>query len=137
MECLRSVLCENDLSRLKVGSLTEKIFIFFLYFALRVVGLSTRSVPTSDLAFDILACGACILFPRLVFFLIKDNVVLLAVGCYWRSSQLMCLASRYGRQIPQLHGSRQCVVGSRRRVEVKLTLSSRFQRYLLLLVDSR
>ncbi|RXK38635.1 hypothetical protein M231_04141 [Tremella mesenterica] len=55
------------------------IAIFFVYFVIRIVALASRSPNTSDLAFDILAIGACILFPRLVFFLIKDNVVILAL----------------------------------------------------------
>ncbi|ORY27179.1 hypothetical protein BCR39DRAFT_538819 [Naematelia encephala] len=55
------------------------IVIFLLYLFLRIFGLASRSPDTSDLAFDILACGACILFPRLVFFLIRDNVIILAL----------------------------------------------------------
>ena len=79
MERLRSVF---RTSQIKHGEDTHshQIFIFFLYFCLRMVALSSHSARTSDLAFDILACGACILFPRLVFFLIKDNVVILAVS---------------------------------------------------------
>ena len=57
-----------------------QISIFMLYLALRTFALVTHSPTTSDLAFDILACGACILFPRLVFFLIKDHVVIIAVS---------------------------------------------------------
>lgn len=53
--------------------------IFISYIVLRVIGLVTRNRDTADLAFDILACGACVLFPRLVFFLIKNNVVVLAL----------------------------------------------------------
>lgn len=55
------------------------IVVFLLFLFLRIFALATHSTDTSDLAFDILACGACILFPRLVFFLIKDNVIILAV----------------------------------------------------------
>jgi hypothetical protein len=54
------------------------VFVAFLFF--RVLGLMSHSTETSNLAFDILACGACILFPRLAFFAIKDNVVILAVS---------------------------------------------------------
>jgi hypothetical protein len=57
-----------------------QIAIFLLYFSLRIIGLASHHPPTSDLAFDILACSACILFPRLVFFVIKDNVLILAVS---------------------------------------------------------
>ncbi|WWD16005.1 hypothetical protein CI109_100429 [Kwoniella shandongensis] len=55
------------------------IAIFLLYFALRIFGLASHSPNTSDLAFDILACAACIIFPRLVFFVVKENVVILAL----------------------------------------------------------
>lgn len=54
--------------------------MFLLYFALRIIGLASHNTSTSDLAFDILACSACILFPRLVFFVLKDNVLILAVS---------------------------------------------------------
>lgn len=78
----------GPLSRAEVDA---QISIFLLYLALRVFALVTHSPTTSDLAFDILACGACILFPRLVFFLIKDHVVIIAVSrtpcdCALRSS---------------------------------------------------
>ncbi|WVN86773.1 uncharacterized protein L203_101945 [Cryptococcus depauperatus CBS 7841] len=53
--------------------------IFLLYFVLRVFALVSHSANTSDLAFDILACAACIIFPRLVFFIVKENVVILAL----------------------------------------------------------
>ncbi|KIR25457.1 nonselective cation channel [Cryptococcus deuterogattii LA55] len=55
------------------------IAIFLLYFGLRVIALASHSTKTSDLAFDILACAACITFPRLVFFMIRENVVILAL----------------------------------------------------------
>ncbi|OXG91252.1 nonselective cation channel [Cryptococcus neoformans D17-1] len=55
------------------------IVIFLLYFGLRVIALASHSTKSSDLAFDILACAACITFPRLVFFVIKENVVILAL----------------------------------------------------------
>lgn len=47
---------------------------------LRIFALATHSPTSSDLAFDILSCAACILFPRLVFYLIKDQVVIIAVS---------------------------------------------------------
>lgn len=50
------------------------------------------------MGFDILACGACILFPRLVFFLIKDNVVILALkSMIARFVGFMGLVSAYSR----------------------------------------
>ncbi|WVW82960.1 hypothetical protein I302_104976 [Kwoniella bestiolae CBS 10118] len=55
------------------------ITIFLLYFILRIFALASHSPNTSDLAFDILAIAACIIFPRLVFFVVKENVVILAL----------------------------------------------------------
>ncbi|OCF36454.1 nonselective cation channel [Kwoniella heveanensis BCC8398] len=55
------------------------IAIFLLYFVLRIFGLVSHSPQTSDLAFDILAVAACIIFPRLVFFVVRENVVILAL----------------------------------------------------------
>ncbi|GBE88279.1 hypothetical protein BKA93DRAFT_827390 [Sparassis latifolia] len=58
---------------------TSFIIIFFTYLALRIKGLICHDLNSSDLAFDILACGACILFPRLAFFAVSNNVVVLAL----------------------------------------------------------
>ncbi|PVF95960.1 hypothetical protein CPB86DRAFT_763124 [Serendipita vermifera] len=58
---------------------TAFIAIFFTYFGLRMKGLFGDDDSYSDLGFDILACGACILFPRLAFFAISNNVVILAL----------------------------------------------------------
>ncbi|KAL5635136.1 hypothetical protein ACGC1H_002983 [Rhizoctonia solani] len=53
------------------------IFIGFL--GCRCRALVKQDYWWNDLAFDILACGACILFPRLAFFLIKNNLIILAL----------------------------------------------------------
>ncbi|EKM58418.1 uncharacterized protein PHACADRAFT_90851 [Phanerochaete carnosa HHB-10118-sp] len=58
---------------------TSFIIICVLYLVFRIKGLVHHDPGASDLAFDILACGACILFPRLAFFAIKNNVVVLAL----------------------------------------------------------
>ncbi|EJD07018.1 receptor-activated Ca2+-permeable cation channel [Fomitiporia mediterranea MF3/22] len=58
---------------------TGFLLIFLVYFSLRVRGLVRGDAYSSELAFDILSCGACILFPRLAFFAIKNNVVILAL----------------------------------------------------------
>lgn len=82
MERFRSSLREPSpisLSWIRL-TLDAQLAIFFLYLGLRTFALATDSPATSDLAFDILACGACIMFPRLVFFAIKDNLVILAVS---------------------------------------------------------
>jgi hypothetical protein len=61
---------------------TAFVVITALYIILRWKGLSTGDRSMSDLGFDILACGACILFPRLAFFMVSNNVVILYVfGC--------------------------------------------------------
>jgi hypothetical protein len=54
--------------------------LFFLYLVLRAVGLGTGREETSALAFDLLSVGASILLPRLCFFLIKDNVLIISVS---------------------------------------------------------
>ncbi|KAF9644898.1 hypothetical protein BDM02DRAFT_3157054 [Thelephora ganbajun] len=58
---------------------TSFIVIFLLYIILRIKGLATGDGSSSELGFDILACGACILFPRLAFFAVKNAVVVLAL----------------------------------------------------------
>ena len=84
MERIRSSLRESlahsqsMISRNTAG-LIGQISVFLLYLTLRIFGLTSDSPKTSDLAFDILSCAACILFPRLVFYVIRDNVVILAV----------------------------------------------------------
>jgi hypothetical protein len=55
------------------------ILIFLGYFFFRIRGVTHGNTETSELAFDILACGACVLFPRLAFFSISNNVVILAL----------------------------------------------------------
>ncbi|KAF4614239.1 hypothetical protein D9613_007732 [Agrocybe pediades] len=55
------------------------IVVFLTYLGLRVQGLSTNNEAASDMAFDILACGACILFPRLAFFAVSNNTVVLSL----------------------------------------------------------
>lgn len=56
------------------------IGLFFVYLVLRIVGLATRREDTSALAFDLLSIGASILLPRLCFFFIKDNVLIISVS---------------------------------------------------------
>ncbi|TDL25527.1 receptor-activated Ca2+-permeable cation channel [Rickenella mellea] len=58
---------------------TAFIVIFLAYFAFRVKGLLDGDLWASNMAFDILACSACIIFPRLAFFAIKNNVIILAL----------------------------------------------------------
>ncbi|KAF6757068.1 receptor-activated Ca2+-permeable cation channel [Ephemerocybe angulata] len=55
------------------------IVIFFAYFGLRIKGLSAGDLDMSAMAFDVLSCAACILFPRLAFFAVSDNVVVLSL----------------------------------------------------------
>ncbi|CAL1716889.1 unnamed protein product [Somion occarium] len=58
---------------------TSFIIIFLAYLIYRIKGLSSHNLEASDMAFDILACGACILFPRLAFFAVSNNVIVLAL----------------------------------------------------------
>ncbi|KAF9024917.1 hypothetical protein BDZ89DRAFT_1161975 [Hymenopellis radicata] len=55
------------------------ILVFLIYLGLRMKGLSDGNTGYSDMAFDVLACGACILFPRLAFFAVSNNVVILSL----------------------------------------------------------
>ncbi|KAI0077860.1 hypothetical protein K474DRAFT_1661071 [Panus rudis PR-1116 ss-1] len=58
---------------------TSFVIIFLAYLGYRIKGLTSHNLEASDMAFDILACGACILFPRLAFFAVSNNVVVLAL----------------------------------------------------------
>ncbi|KAG8748125.1 hypothetical protein FRC10_008858 [Ceratobasidium sp. 414] len=53
--------------------------IFLVFLGCRCRGLVLQDFWWNDLAFDILACGACVLFPRLAFFAIKNNIIILAL----------------------------------------------------------
>lgn len=55
------------------------ILLFFVYLVIRLNALASNDVATSELAFDILSCGACILFPRLAFFAVNNTVVVLSL----------------------------------------------------------
>lgn len=55
------------------------IAIFLSYFVLRMAALAHKDKVQSDRAFDILACGSCFLFPRLIFFFLKNNAVILSL----------------------------------------------------------
>jgi hypothetical protein len=54
--------------------------LFAAYLVVRVVGLLTHRADWAVFAFNLLATGACILLPRLCFFLIKDNVIIISVS---------------------------------------------------------
>ncbi|KAI6099821.1 hypothetical protein F5141DRAFT_1219143 [Pisolithus sp. B1] len=58
---------------------TAFVVIFLVYLVLRIKGLVDNNAHTSQLAFDILACAGCVLVPRLAFYAITDNVVILAL----------------------------------------------------------
>ncbi|THU86429.1 hypothetical protein K435DRAFT_829719 [Dendrothele bispora CBS 962.96] len=55
------------------------ILIFIGYAILRVRGLAYDHVQSSEMAFDVLACGACILFPRLAFVAISNTIVVISL----------------------------------------------------------
>ncbi|KAG0708233.1 hypothetical protein DFH29DRAFT_893785 [Suillus ampliporus] len=58
---------------------TSFVIIFLGYLLLRMKGLWDDDANTSQLAFDLLACGCCVLAPRLAFYAISNNVVVLAL----------------------------------------------------------
>ncbi|KAG8213231.1 hypothetical protein J3R82DRAFT_11697 [Butyriboletus roseoflavus] len=58
---------------------TSFVLVFLAYVGLRMKGLIYDEADTSKLAFDLLSCGACILVPRLAFYAIADNVIVLAL----------------------------------------------------------
>ncbi|KAF8440310.1 hypothetical protein L210DRAFT_3760506 [Boletus edulis BED1] len=58
---------------------TSFVLVFLAYAGLRTKGLIYREADTSKLAFDLLACGACILIPRLAFYAIASNVIVLTL----------------------------------------------------------
>ncbi|OBZ72477.1 hypothetical protein A0H81_07646 [Grifola frondosa] len=55
------------------------IVIFLAYLGLRIKGLHHGDANASELGFDFLACGACILLPRLAFFAVSNNLVVLSL----------------------------------------------------------
>ncbi|KAL1697151.1 hypothetical protein GGG16DRAFT_84808 [Schizophyllum commune] len=55
------------------------IIIVLLYLGFRIRGLVEGDPDISDTGFDILSTGACILFPRLAFFALKNNLVILSL----------------------------------------------------------
>ncbi|KAG2035862.1 hypothetical protein BDR03DRAFT_1092852 [Suillus americanus] len=58
---------------------TSFVIIFLGYLVLRVKGLLDDDAKMSQLAFDLLACGCCVLAPRLAFYAISNNIVVLAL----------------------------------------------------------
>ncbi|KZT73077.1 hypothetical protein DAEQUDRAFT_684684 [Daedalea quercina L-15889] len=58
---------------------TSFVAVVFAYLGFRIEGLVYHDADASEMGFDILACGACILFPRLAFFAVSNNVVVLAL----------------------------------------------------------
>ncbi|KAJ6513410.1 receptor-activated Ca2+-permeable cation channel [Mycena sanguinolenta] len=58
---------------------TSFVLIFLCYIGMRINGLAYDHLASSAMAFDVLACGACILFPRLAFFAVSNNVVVLSL----------------------------------------------------------
>ncbi|KAJ3573131.1 hypothetical protein NP233_g2623 [Leucocoprinus birnbaumii] len=53
--------------------------IFLIFFSLRMKALHTNDLELSGAAFDILACGGCILLPRLVFYVFVNHVIILSL----------------------------------------------------------
>ncbi|KAH7884627.1 hypothetical protein F5I97DRAFT_2038545 [Phlebopus sp. FC_14] len=55
------------------------VLVFLVYVSLRIKGFVYHQADTAQLALDLLACGGCILVPRLAFYAITNNVVVLAL----------------------------------------------------------
>ncbi|KAH7910209.1 hypothetical protein BJ138DRAFT_1153472 [Hygrophoropsis aurantiaca] len=55
------------------------VLVVLAYIVFRIKGLLSHDDDTGQFAFDLLACGACILLPRLAFYAISNNVVVLAL----------------------------------------------------------
>jgi len=55
------------------------ILIVLAYVGIRIRGLTSNNLETAELAFDTLACGAALLFPRLAFTFVQGNVILIAL----------------------------------------------------------
>ncbi|KAN0093050.1 hypothetical protein V8E55_003834 [Tylopilus felleus] len=58
---------------------TAFVLVFLAYVGLRTKGLVYHEAGTSKLAFDLLACVACVLVPRLAFYTIANNVIVLTL----------------------------------------------------------
>ncbi|KAJ7274546.1 hypothetical protein B0H12DRAFT_1228255 [Mycena haematopus] len=58
---------------------TSFVFVFLCYMGMRIDGLAYGRLASSAMAFDVLAFGACILFPRLAFFAVSNNVIVLSL----------------------------------------------------------
>ncbi|GMK58888.1 hypothetical protein CspeluHIS016_0603300 [Cutaneotrichosporon spelunceum] len=70
------------------------VAIFLTYFFMRMDALYHHDKVQSDRAFDILACGACFLFPRLIFYFLKNNAVILSLqGMIVTMVGFMCMIS--------------------------------------------
>ncbi|CAK5268564.1 unnamed protein product [Mycena citricolor] len=58
---------------------TSFVLICLIYGGMRIKGLVNQDLALSETAFDTLACGACILFPRLAFFAVSSNVIIISL----------------------------------------------------------
>ncbi|KAF8556200.1 hypothetical protein OG21DRAFT_1437510 [Imleria badia] len=58
---------------------TSFVLVFLAYVGLRTKGLIYGDADTSKLAFELLACAACIIVPRLAFYAIANNVIVLTL----------------------------------------------------------
>ncbi|KAF8591195.1 hypothetical protein K439DRAFT_1650959 [Ramaria rubella] len=58
---------------------TSFVVVLAIYLVFRIKGLAQKDGWSNSFSFDVLACGACILFPRLAFFAVSNNVVVLAL----------------------------------------------------------
>lgn len=71
----RNVYTQNLWSFLDVGF----IFIYWAYLVLRLYGWHAHELEPAEQAYDVLALAAPMLFPRLAFNLLRDNLVFLSL----------------------------------------------------------
>lgn len=55
------------------------VFIYWMYFVMRVAGIARDDEELGRQALDVLACAAPIIFPRIAFNLMSDNVLFLSL----------------------------------------------------------
>ncbi|KAF8072069.1 receptor-activated Ca2+-permeable cation channel [Lyophyllum atratum] len=67
------------------------IAIFLVYLTLRIKGINLDDIASSDLAFDVLACGACILFPRSLRAMVSQFVFFIGIAAVCFSGLLFTL----------------------------------------------
>lgn len=69
------------------------VFIFWTYLGIRINGLYTGDLETSRLAWDVLALAAPVLFPRLAFCLMSENMLFISLRAMMADFTFLTLLS--------------------------------------------